>query len=443
MPAMPSRVDRHPANGMLRYRRAVPEALRPLIRKREIVQSLGVRVATPQTRILVAKIDAQTEALFTRMRALLAQAQGEVAEQTDDEAGAEIAESIATDHLEDADRERHPIKRAALRARGEELLREAKRLRGEPVVTLSELVDVWKRRRKLVGKNETVKRERERRVIAARFESMHPGITLDQVTRNHVRKFRDKMLEDKEPSTVKQSLVIMNSLWAAAVEEGLVSDENASPFLSVKVEGSSWSGEKRKPIPRDKFRAIVEKLASAEDKVRIPCLLAMYAGLRRGEAMALQWGDVEDHGEFLAARVERSLDREQPKTVAGRRVVPLPAPLVDLLPELREAKHKPKDDRIAPTYHSANISKAFGVILDEVGVTSPAKKGDGWSGVDDVSLHSTRHLYRDLLVEAGATPDVIDRAIGHAPQGMAKYGSRTLPAATLWEYVKRIKWPGV
>jgi hypothetical protein len=38
-------------------------------------------------------------------------------------------------------------------------------------------------------------------------------------------------------------------------------------------------------------------------------------------------------------------------------------------------------------------------------------------------------------------PDVIDRAIGHAPQGMARYGSRTLPAETLWEYVKRIKWP--
>jgi len=71
--------------------------------------------------------------------------------------------------------------------------------------------------------------------------------------------------------------------------------------------------------------------------------LALATGMRRGEMLALQWGDVNFAGAEL--RIERSLEETKaglklkpPKTRHGRRCISLPASAVEALKSHRKAQ---------------------------------------------------------------------------------------------------------
>ncbi len=140
----------------------------------------------------------------------------------------------------------------------------------------------------------------------------------------------------------------------------------------------------------------------------------MYAGLRRGELMALKWTDLD-----LAAgviRVERSWDIvEGPielKTHAGRRKVPI-AGCPPRLPRRASAA----DWGTGPAF----------------GGTSPfiprrlSERADGaWeaAGLDRITLHECRHTFASLMIAAGVNAKALSTYIGHANIGITldRYG---------------------
>jgi integrase len=66
-------------------------------------------------------------------------------------------------------------------------------------------------------------------------------------------------------------------------------------------------------------------------------------GLRRGEALALHWSDVDLTGghvrvRWTLARVDRRLVFDEPKTASSRRFVPLPSPVAEALKRHRAAQ---------------------------------------------------------------------------------------------------------
>ena len=75
----------------------------------------------------------------------------------------------------------------------------------------------------------------------------------------------------------------------------------------------------------------IEAMLAKLDRAKDPAVwaTAIYAGLRRGELQALQWGDLDLDGGVI--RVRRSWDRVageiEPKSAAGTRAVPIPARL--------------------------------------------------------------------------------------------------------------------
>jgi integrase len=99
----------------------------------------------------------------------------------------------------------------------------------------------------------------------------------------------------------------------------------------------------RPPKPEDREMAILtaEQIADVPHKLighpLLPIVeLALATGMRRGELLALQWGDVNLDGATL--RVERSVEETRaglrikpPKTKRGRRSITLPLKAVSLL----------------------------------------------------------------------------------------------------------------
>src|SRR5581483_6219261 len=149
-------------------------------------------------------------------------------------------------------------------------------------------------------------------------------------------------------------------------------------------------------------------LAALPERDRPVWATALYAGLRRGELMALRWEDVD-----LAAgviRVERSYDDKgrvviEPKSRAGRRTVPIVGALRDILVE-----------------HTARQSRDSGLVFGSSAET-PFVPSNLWrraqrawkrAGLEPIGLHEARHTFASVLIAAGVNAKAITTYMGHA-----------------------------
>ena len=87
--------------------------------------------------------------------------------------------------------------------------------------------------------------------------------------------------------------------------------------------------------------------------------LVILSGLRRGEAFALRWKDLEEHGRCLTVReavYEGSFDT--PKTDAAVREIPLSDAAMQLIANWRgRAKDTPPDGLVFSTWSGKPISR--------------------------------------------------------------------------------------
>lgn len=142
-------------------------------------------------------------------------------------------------------------------------------------------------------------------------------------------------------------------------------------------------------------------LAALPENDRALWATALYAGLRRGELMALRWEDVD-----LAAgviRVERSWDVRagliEPKSKAGRRKVPIAAVLRDCLDE-----HKLATERGAAGSEGLAFGRSETRPFEPVSLA--ARAATAWKAANakrkeqeleplaPITLHESRHTSR-------------------------------------------------
>ena len=170
-----------------------------------------------------------------------------------------------------------------------------------------------------------------------------------------------------------------------------------------------------------------DRIASPEEAARLLNALpredralwavAMYAGLRRGELMALRWEDVD-----LAAgviRVERSWDTVAgpvgPKSAGGRRSVRAPALLRDHLVEKRMEARWELGLVFGTTAHSPFRPDA---------VRAAANAAWSKAGLTRITLHECRHTFASHAIAAGVNAKALSTYMGHANIAITldKYG---------------------
>ncbi len=148
-------------------------------------------------------------------------------------------------------------------------------------------------------------------------------------------------------------------------------------------------------------------LGALPERDRAIWATAMYAGLRRGELLALRWEDVD-----LAAgiiHVERSWDAKAgavgPKSRAGRRTVPIGAALRDYLVE-----HKLRSGR--------HVGLVLGTSYTQPFTPSNVRKRANavWmrAGLESIGLHECRHTFASLMIAAGVNAKALSTYMGHS-----------------------------
>ena len=227
------------------------------------------------------------------------------------------------------------------------------------------------------------------------------------------------------PSTV---LALRKSLSAAfgwGVDAGYLKANPARDAKGVKV-----PKRRIQPPTGEEVRMM---LAEAEGTDLHPLLaLAVYTGMRRGEALALTWGDL-NLGERPTVHIHRTLDPKTrevmayPKTRRSDRVLPLP-PTVVLALRVRANTHA-ETKRAArvwldPMPGGLVFSTREGRALDAKGRCGrDFKRVERESGAAaarqdrgvtaGLRWHDLRHYFATAALEAGVPLETVSKLLGH------------------------------
>lgn len=149
-------------------------------------------------------------------------------------------------------------------------------------------------------------------------------------------------------------------------------------------------------------------LAIAEEPWRTLFCISTLDGLRAGELLGPQWGDIDlDRGLLHIRRSAWYGKAQTTKTKSSETVLPIPAPLIAVL-KAYQAQWKPNPQgwlfttrNGRPPSSNKVVEYALWPILDSLNIPR-------------CGLHAFRHSHTALLLDTGATPKVAQRQLRHA-----------------------------
>ena len=212
-------------------------------------------------------------------------------------------------------------------------------------------------------------------------------------------------------STVCLTRDVISGVMGYAVDEELIP---ANPVSGIT---------KRLQLERDK-KITIEPLNHEETRIFLDTcrehfpehyplfLTAFRTGVRMGELLAIQWGDIDWHGKFIM--VQRSYKNQKTsQTKTGRvRRVDMSDQLIGTLKSLyaqrkREALQTGSREIVETVFHRDRIPIAqnsiryiFKRILRKAGLRS-------------IRFHDIRHTYASLLLSNGQSPAYVKEQMGH------------------------------
>ncbi len=232
------------------------------------------------------------------------------------------------------------------------------------------------------------------------------GIKLSELTARRVGDFRDRLRSNGVTvPTARKILSTLHAIMAYAVSQDLVAVNTVS---GVRIDGPRDDAPKRiVPPTKSELTGILE---ASEGKIRDYIIFASTTGLRAGEQWALRWGDLDlDAREIMVnRRVDVYGNEGPPKSVAGRRTVPMSGHLANSLRHLRLASdYSGNSDLVFPNgsgrflSHDNMIKRLYKPVLAAARVS-----GINW--------HSLRHFAISTWIEAGLEPKAVQTFAGHS-----------------------------
>lgn len=235
------------------------------------------------------------------------------------------------------------------------------------------------------------------------------GLRLAAVTRRHVQALADELLAGGlDPSTVRNALMPLRVLFRRAVEDGEIA---SSPCSGLRL--PAVRGRRDRIVPPDEAAALIAALPSPAD--RAAWGLAFYAGLRRGEILALTWEAVDLAGGVVHVRASldvRTGETVAPKSAAGVRRVPIAAALRELLLDYRLVVGEPLDPQGRVFRFDVG---SFAARARRVWAAENARRRErGEPELRPVGLHEARHTAASLWIAAGVEPKALQTYMGHS-----------------------------
>ena len=250
-------------------------------------------------------------------------------------------------------------------------------------------------------------------------------VKLKALTPAHVRALYREKLEALSPRSVNYVHVTLHKALKQAVVDGLLPRN-----VCDAVKAPQAHRKEIDPLSPAQAQALLE--AARGDRNEALYVVAVHAGLRQGELLALKWPDI-DFG-IGALSVQRSLAADgtfnPPKRKKSRRTVKLTKAAVEALKRHKAAQNEERlglgslwedhdlvfPNRVGkPMAHNNLYERDFKALLKKAGLRG-------------FTFHSLRHTCATLLVKENVNPKIVQELLGHATisQTMDTY-SHVLP----------------
>ena len=242
-------------------------------------------------------------------------------------------------------------------------------------------------------------------------------IPLQKLRAEDVQQWHGKLLSGDRP-LARRTVVHAHRLLSLAVSDAVKNGTLARNVVDVH----------KPPTPEDGEVSILspEQIEDVLDKLQCHWLhpivsLALDTGMRRGELLGLQWGDVDLDGTSI--QVERAVEETRaglrvkpPKTKRGRRSITLPKRAVTTL-----SAHRAEQLRVRLALGLGKPQDTTLVFSDpEGGMLWPDNLTRVWArvvlakGLPRVTFHGLRHTHASMLIAKGLDVITIARRLGHS-----------------------------
>jgi integrase len=239
-------------------------------------------------------------------------------------------------------------------------------------------------------------------------------LPLDRVRPSHVEgwvvELRRKGLAE---STIRSAYTILRAVLDTAVRDGALASNPAAAVRRPRVT--------IKEAPHLTPVQVATLLQAARGTRYAPLFaLLLYTGLRRGEALALQWSDVDLERHTLRvrgtlSRVDGALVVTEPKTAKSKRFVPISTPAEALLRAVHAAQEAER--RWAGTAWRQTgfvFTTELGEPCDPRNAFRALRVAATKAGLPHAGLHTLRHSAASVMITGGVPLKVVSEILGHS-----------------------------
>ncbi len=227
---------------------------------------------------------------------------------------------------------------------------------------------------------------------------------LKEITAINFQLFLERMAAQSfAKQTIRLRKIVMKQIFDYAMLQGYV---NYNPVAVCKIPKKAVSG--KRTLPSDEDINIIKK--HLDGMWGLYCNLLMYTGLRREEALALTYEDIDFKNEVIHINKSlifengKSYVRDSLKSAAGKRTVPLLKPLKNILDKEGSGYlFTLKDNKPLVKWE---FDKGFSKFREETGLRCTS--------------HQLRHYFATLCFDANLDEKDVQDIMGHSKISLTK-----------------------
>lgn len=279
---------------------------------------------------------------------------------------------------------------------------------------ISEVIEMWYKVYQPTVKESTF--ATTKRIVNEHVVKELGNIYLDKLSVIQCQKAVDKWFRDA-PGTYKKYIFYTNDAIEYAIKLEIIDKNPMKNVVRPKVK--NVHKEFTNFYSKEELQRFLQYAKSCNQKSYTFFRLLAYTGLRRGEALALKWSDIDFKENVVS--VKRTLTKglgnkvivQTPKTSSSYRKVAIDRNTASVLKEWKQEQRKQQivininQDQVVFNRGKESIPLSDGCIVNWNNIISKQAK------LRRITIHGFRHTNASLLFEAGVSMKDVQTRLGH------------------------------